>query len=66
MDESMITVVIIGMVFFIIFAIISSLSKKNTVSRQAKEKIMKAKGDCMTIEELLAKKPKLSEVRIIG
>ena len=35
-------------------------------SGQAKEKITKAKGDCMTIQELLAKKPKLSEVRIIG
>ncbi len=35
-------------------------------SGQAKEKIIKAKGDCMSIEELLAKKPKLSEVRIIG
>ena len=35
-------------------------------SKQAKDKIMKAKGDCMSIEELIAKKPKLSEIRIIG
>ncbi len=35
-------------------------------SRQAQEKIRKAKGDCMSIEELIAKKPKTSEVRIIG
>ena len=35
-------------------------------SGQAKEKIIKAKGDCMSIQELLAKKPKASEMRIMG
>ena len=35
-------------------------------SGQAKEKIVKAKGDCMSLQELLAKKPKASEMRIIG
>jgi len=35
-------------------------------SNQAREKILKAKGDCMSIQELVAKKPKLSELRIIG
>jgi large subunit ribosomal protein L18e len=35
-------------------------------SGQAREKIIKAKGDCMSLQELLAKKPKLSEVRILG
>lgn len=35
-------------------------------SGQAKEKIIKAKGDCMSLQELLAKKPKVSELRIIG
>jgi len=35
-------------------------------SGQAREKIIKAKGDCMSIQELLAKKPKVSEVRVIG
>jgi len=35
-------------------------------SGQAREKIIKAKGDCMSIQELLAKKPKASEVRILG
>lgn len=35
-------------------------------SEQAKEKILKAKGSCITIQELLKKKPKLSQVRIIG
>lgn len=35
-------------------------------SSQAREKIKNAKGDCMSIEELIAKKPKLSDLRIIG
>jgi len=35
-------------------------------SGQAKEKITKAKGTCLSIQELVRKKPKLSEVRIIG
>jgi len=35
-------------------------------SEQAREKILKAKGDCMSLQELLAKKPKISEMRIIG
>ncbi len=35
-------------------------------SGQAREKITKAKGDCMSLQELLAKKPKISELRIIG
>lgn len=35
-------------------------------SQQAREKIIQANGECMSIQELLAKKPKLSEVRIIG
>ena len=35
-------------------------------SGQAKEKIIKARGDCMSLQELLAKKPKVSEMRIIG
>ncbi len=35
-------------------------------SDSAKEKIMKAKGQIMTIEELMKKGMKLSEVRILG
>lgn len=35
-------------------------------SRQAREKIIRAKGDCMSLQELLAKKPKTSELRIVG
>ena len=47
------------------------ISKSVTVvawqfSGQAKEKITKAKGSCMSIQELIKKKPKLSEVRIMG
>ena len=47
------------------------ISKSVTVaawqfSGQAKEKITKAKGSCMSLQELMKKKPKLSELRIIG
>ena len=35
-------------------------------SAQAVEKINKAKGTCMTIQDLVKKNPKPSEVRIIG
>ncbi|MBW3022861.1 50S ribosomal protein L18e [Candidatus Woesearchaeota archaeon] len=47
------------------------ISKSVTVaawqfSEQAKEKIIKAKGSCLSIEDLIKKKPKVSEVRTIG
>jgi len=47
------------------------ISKSVTVaawqfSGQAKEKITKAKGSCLSIEDLMRKKPKVSELRILG
>lgn len=35
-------------------------------SEEAKEKITKAKGECLTIQELVQKNPKGQNVRIIG
>ncbi len=37
-----------------------------TFSQSAKEKIADAKGECLTIKELLAKNPKAKDLRIIG
>lgn len=48
-----------------------SLTKKITVaawafSEKAKEKIQKAGGECISIEELIKRNPKGSNIRIIG
>lgn len=37
-----------------------------TFSQSAKEKIAQAKGECLTIRELIARNPKAKDLRIIG